>query len=398
MLKYSVKIDNFAWPVFVIYLLTKAFAGPLGIIFPLIRFIPVVMMLALISYKLVVLISVSMRTIIMCAVILLYIVIGVYYKSLFAALFGFYMFIPLLFSILFANELIDKIINVSSYKFALFLFVTCSIGVIYVDAFGAPWIGFEQEFAGVTKSVSKEWSSDGIVRNPGFTSGSVSSAAIMLMVTAQLGRYYSSRNHYLIFFGLFAIAFYIINLTTSKTMMISLALVLVFLCLPSYLMRWGVKILALITVSLSYFYMFGDRPLGVLQYDNTLLVRMYSTWPNAIGILDSNIAMMFGKGFGSIGTPSYMFLSKIANPADNLYVYLYVIFGFLSVILVGMLLFKVLVKRSFYTLDDKLFYVFVFIAYSGAVTYNVVEASIYATYGGVIAGYVLLGRDKDKIA
>lgn len=38
------------------------------------------------------------------------------------------------------------------------------------------------------------------------------------------------------------------------------------------------------------------------------------------------------KGFGSIGVPTYYFTPALANSADNMYVYLYVIFGVFSVL------------------------------------------------------------------
>lgn len=392
MLSYKLKIDDFAWPVFIIFLITKAFAGPLAIILPLIRFMPVVLMIILIAYKFSVLFTSNIKILIMGSFVGLYLFIGMINKSLISSLFGLYVFIPFFYSFLFSKEIVNKIIN-EDYKFSTFLFITCAIGVLYVDTFGASWIGMEQEVGGITKEISKAWSSNGVMRNPGFTSGSVSAAGIMLIVTAQIGRYLSIRGKVIPYCLLFVVSFYVIYLTTTKTMIFSLVIVMVLLYMPFNVVRWVVKLSVLATCLFSYYYMFGDKPLGYAQFDNTLLIRMYSTWPDAISILDDNISFLFGKGFGSIGTPSYYFPSKISSPADNLYVYLYVIFGLVSVIVMSILILKLLVKKKFHTLDDKLFYIIVVIIFSGAVTYNMIESSIYSIYGGVIIGCIFFNRE-----
>lgn len=387
MNRIRLKLSSAAWYTFVFFVLTKAFAGPIGIVIPYLRFFPIALMMALLliqGYRMM-LSNISFSFIF--GVLILYIFIGVSYNSLVQSLFGIYVFIPFLFSFLFHEEILNKILSENN-KLNTFLFFTCAIGIFYVNIYGASWIGMEQEIGGVTKEVSKAWSSDGIIRNPGFTSGSVTAASIMLISFSLLGsNFIKKRNYFQV--GLYlVIALYAIYLTTTKTMIISIIFVLILMLIPAYFCRLLVKGTLIFSALFSYFFMFSEKNPGYYTSDNTFMIRMFSTWPNAISILDDKLSLFIGKGFGAIGTPTYLFNARMTSPADNFFVYLYVIFGVISVAFIMLLFLKLIATRFYLYNKGKSFYILLFVIFMGALTYNLIESTIYACYGGVLIGAI----------
>ena len=146
----KVNLSSSSWYVFVFFILTKAFAGPLGLFFPLHKIFPCSSYVYTYDNKIYQLASVRASFIILLSALALYVFIGTANNSIFASLFGMYIFIPFAFSFLFHNELISKILSKDN-TLNLFLLLTCSIGIIYVNIYGGAWIGAEQEIGGVTK-------------------------------------------------------------------------------------------------------------------------------------------------------------------------------------------------------------------------------------------------------
>lgn len=393
MTRFKLNLSSLAWFTFVFFIITKAFAGPIGMYFPYLRFIPILLMIILMTLKGYKLIISKASCLVIFSIILLYIFIGILYSSLGQALFGFYMFVPLIFSFMHYEEILPSIITRKN-NLNFFLFITCIIGVLYVNSFGAAWIGMEQEIGGVTKQISKAWSSDGIIRNPGFTSGSVTAASIILITASMLSINLIKSGKYIITLCILSLSIYSIFLTTTKTMILSICIVIILIVIPSFFCRLVVKVTLIFSALFSYFFMFGDKFNGYYVSDNTFLIRMFGTWPNAIGILDEKISLLFGKGFGSIGTPTYLFNANQASPADNFYVYLYVIFGIISSIFIVLLFLKMVTQKNYVTDSNKKFYILLFIIFLGALTYNLVESTIYAGYGGILIGAIWFGKGK----
>ncbi|HHC3169459.1 TPA: hypothetical protein ACN7HA_003511 [Klebsiella pneumoniae] len=393
MTRFKLNLSSLAWFTFVFFIITKAFAGPIGMYFPYLRFIPILLMIILMTLKSYKLIISKASCLVIFSIILLYIFIGVLYSSLGQALFGLYMFVPLIFSFIHYEEILPRIITRKNHL-NFFLFVTCIIGVLYVNSFGAAWIGMEQEIGGVTKQISKAWSSDGIIRNPGFTSGSVTAASIILITASMLSINLIKSGKYIINLCILSLSVYSIFLTTTKTMIFSICIVMILIVIPSFFCRLVVKLTLVFSVLFSYFFMFGDKFNGYYVSDNTFLIRMFGTWPNAISMLDEKMSLLFGKGFGAIGTPTYLFNANQVSPADNFYVYLYVIFGLISSIFIALLFLKMVTQKNYLTDSNKNFYILLFIIFLGALTYNLVESTIYAVYGGVLIGAIWFGKGK----
>ncbi|HAT1618215.1 TPA: hypothetical protein I8Y09_004979 [Raoultella ornithinolytica] len=115
---------------------------------------------------------------------------------------------------------------------------------------------------------------------------------------------------------------------------------------------------------------------------------MYQTWPNAMLLLETPMQYFFGKGFGSIGVPTYYFTPALANSADNMYVYLYVIFGVFSVLFSFFFIMKFLSFGLSLSKSTKQFLIMSLVILTGGITSNLFEASFYSVYGGVIIGMI----------
>ncbi|EFN6779435.1 hypothetical protein EIF82_24210, partial [Escherichia coli] len=168
MIKFKIKIDELVWFTFHLFIFVKAFTGPLTLYLAYIRFAPIALMILLVGYKLCIIIPKKLSYILLMVFLSIYVLIGMNNNSLVSSVFGIYIFIPFLFAFLYSTELYQRIF-VNNFKFNLFYFLSCAVGIFYVNQFGAEWIGAEQEIAGVTKVVSRYWISDGMMRNPGFT-------------------------------------------------------------------------------------------------------------------------------------------------------------------------------------------------------------------------------------
>ena len=129
---------------------------------------------------------------------------------------------------------------------------------------------------------------------------------------------------------------------------------------------------------------------------NTMLIRIYQTWPNAMLLLENPVQYFIGKGFGSIGVPTYYFTPAEANSADNMFVYLYVIFGMASLIFAFYAMMKFLYFRFESSKESKHFFIMTLVVLTGGITSNLFEASFYSIYGGVIIGLILSYKTRFK--
>lgn len=387
MIKFRIKIDELVWFTFHIFIFVKAFTGPLTLYLAYIRFAPIALMIILVGYKLCILIPKKFSYILLMIFLSIYILIGMNNNSLISSIFGIYIFIPFLFSFLYSAELFQRIFT-NNFKFNLFYFLSCAVGIFYVNQFGAEWIGAEQEIAGVTKVVSRDWISNGMMRNPGFTGTSVSSATLIIITCTFLGYTFLEKRRFISLLVVFGLSAYLIYLTTTKTTMVTLGFVFILMFCSSFLTKYAVKITFLLLTLFSYYCMFNISNVSTGMLTNTMLIRMYQTWPNAMLLLETPMQYFFGKGFGSIGVPTYYFTPALANSADNMYVYLYVIFGVFSVLLSFFFIMKFLSFRLSLSKSTKQFLIMSLVILTGGITSNLFEASFYSVYGGVIIGMI----------
>lgn len=394
MIKFKIKIDELVWFTFHIFIFVKAFTGPLTLYLAYIRFAPIALMIILVGYKLCIVIPKKLSYILLMIFLSIYVLIGMNNNSLISSVFGIYIFIPFLFAFLYSKELYQRIFK-NNFKFNLFYFLSCALGIFYVNQFGAEWIGAEQEIAGVTKVVSRDWISNGMMRNPGFTGTSVSSATLVIITCTFLGYTFLEKRRFISLLGIFGLSAYLIYLTTTKTTMVTLGFVFVLIFCSSFLIKYIVKIIFLLLTLFSYYCMFNISNVSTGMLTNTMLIRMYQTWPNAMLLLETPMQYFFGKGFGSIGVPTYYFTPALANSADNMYVYLYVIFGVFSVLFSFFFIMKFLSFELLQSRSTKQFLIMSLVILTGGITSNLFEASFYSVYGGVIIGMIFSEKENE---
>ncbi|MDH4837169.1 hypothetical protein [Escherichia coli] len=396
MIKFKIKIDELVWFTFHLFIFVKAFTGPLTLYLAYIRFAPIALMILLVGYKLCIIIPKKLSYILLMVFLSIYVLIGMNNNSLVSSVFGIYIFIPFLFAFLYSTELYQRIF-VNNFKFNLFYFLSCAVGIFYVNQFGAEWIGAEQEIAGVTKVVSRYWISDGMMRNPGFTGTSVSSATLVIITCTFLGYTLLEKRKFISLLVIFAVSAYLIYLTTTKTTMVTLGFVFILIFCSSFITKYIVKTIFLFLTLFSYYCMFNISNVSTGMLTNTMLIRMYQTWPNAMLLLETPLQYFFGKGFGSIGVPTYYFTPALANSADNMYVYLYVIFGVFSIFFSFFFMMKFLSFGLTLSKSTKQFLIISLVILTGGITSNLFEASFYSVYGGVIIGMIVSEKKEQDI-
>jgi len=396
MNKLRISVNDLAWYTFHIFIFVKAFTGPLTLYFPYIRFLPIAMMILLLGYKVYTGVLKGEKIVLLIVFFMLYVVIGIVNNSLVGSVFGIYIFVPFLFALFYSTVLYERIFF-DNARFNFFYFLSCAAGIFYVNQFGASWIGAEQEIGGVTKVVSRDWISDGMMRNPGFTGTSVSSATLIIISCTFLGFHLISKRRLISLVTLFAMSGYLIYLTTTKTTMVTLGFVFVLAFCSSLITRYTVKVTFLILTLFSYYCMFNMNNVSTGMLTNTMLIRIYQTWPNAMLLLENPVQYFIGKGFGSIGVPTYYFTPAEANSADNMFVYLYVIFGMASLIFAFYAMMKFLYFRFESSKESKHFFIMTLVVLTGGITSNLFEASFYSIYGGVIIGLILSYKTRFKL-
>ncbi|MDM7180878.1 hypothetical protein, partial [Klebsiella quasipneumoniae] len=184
------------------------------------------------------------------------------------------------------------------------------------------WLGGIINVGGVDKVISRDWTTGGVLRNPGFTAASFDAATLLMISSFFIISKFFEDKKFVLAFLIFLTSIYFIYLTTTKTTIVTLIIALVLMLTPVFLTKIMVKIIIIVSILFSYFYMIPQLKYETYDPQNTLLMRMYSTWPRAISLLDDSISIFVGKGFGAIGTPAQYFSPKFYSPGDNVLVYM----------------------------------------------------------------------------
>ncbi|QBG07462.1 hypothetical protein DA718_09760 [Klebsiella huaxiensis] len=371
--------------VFLSFVVVKAFAGPIGIVFQPLNYVPTLLMFPLLLMRWAKDFITKVSSIVIISLIGVYFLIGIGNSSIAQASFGLYVLIPFLYCLAYSHTL-QKYIFSDNQKYYYFFLLTCCAGIYYVSEFGAPWLGGIVNIGGVDKVISRDWTTSGTLRNPGFTAASFDAATLLMICSLLIISKLASEKKYFKAIFIFAIALHCIYLTTTKTTVITLILVLLMMLLPLFISRNIIKATVISSVVFTYIYMIPHLKYDSYDPKNTLLMRMYDTWPKAILILDDTLSLWIGKGFGAIGTPALYFSPKTYSPADNILVYMYVIGGFISLTLTAIFLFKFTFSKFYESKFEKKYYLISFCVLIGGVTYNLFESVFYSISLGLIVG------------
>ena len=268
-------------------------------------------------------------------------------------LFGIYMIGPLLFGIGFAK----MTTNYSDLtKIFGMVFIISVLGV-WIDFFyEVPWEGYYQKIGDFEIEASRSWSIFDIERPAGFARLSAA-AAIIIGISSIF--YIMSFKKSLLKFILFLLSFATIIITTSKSTAAAYVLVAPLMFnkkIRKYYAPLSILCSLLLGVSL---------PLSSITYgielpinDSILLTsfqdRLINTWPNVYDILnrlirDNFLLYLFGVGIGGFGSASRYFFATEMAVADNAWLYIYALSGFIGVffmVYIALKSFKLIMLRN----------------------------------------------------
>ncbi|MBM7343817.1 hypothetical protein [Pantoea coffeiphila] len=379
-----INIEKCILPVFFIFISVKAFYGPLGLVSPMVNYVGAALMFLFLVIRWARSFIARREVLLVTLLLTIYILVGIVKNGLFQSIFGVYVLIPFLFSLAYSDVLSEKVF-LKSNKYFLFLGVTCYLGVLYVSFFGAPWVGAKLNVGGYEKVLSRDWTTGGILRNPGFTIASFDAATLLMICSFFISYSLLEKKKFVFSFLTLLVFIYPIYLTTTKTTLVTYFLLIILFLSPSFLTVAVSRLFLIGMVIFTYVYMIPSATYTKFDSTNSFEIRMFQTWPDAIKLLQDNLSIVFGNGFGSIGMPSMFSLGKY-NPADNMLVYFFVISGMISVLFVGVILFKFATISFALPKFKKKYYLFSFCIFSGGLSYNLFESVFYAPFAGILIG------------
>ncbi len=273
--------------------------------------------------------------------------------------------------------------------FTLFL-ILAAIGIVLEFWMPLPWKGMSYKIGGVQMHTALQWyANGGFNRISGFARSSFSAAIQVLLLTLIV----NTRLQLLWLRAIIWIAAAVlIVLTTTKSLLLSWAFVIMasyFFTIPRaakmarYLPGWLVTVI--ITLPFAANYLLEELKLfpDFYRAANSFGDRVNEVWPLVFNNVDTLGNWVIGRGMGSVGVAQTYFEPLLASPADNIFLYLFSIFGVVSV---AMLMFvALLASRARNTVPERFAFLILVSALVMGVSGNVIEDGFY----GVFIGYSL---------
>lgn len=325
-------------------------------------------------------------------VVVVWLFIGLINNGLTQSLFAVYILIPFFFGQVSYNVLFIESFKLSRVVFILIL--VSFLGVILDVLYKMPWEGFYYQIGGLELEGSRQWSAFGLFRFAGFTRSSYALASFILFGLLFL---YGKINNFLYFilwiFGGVAIA-----ITTTKGILLVYLLLSLIILLKSiskdlfiFSSKSVIWISSVIMVFLplsTLFFSFSLNTNNLIQkfIFSSFEIRLVEAWPEAFSLLDKASSYLVGEGFGTVGTASLLYSASNYNPGDNLFVYLFLIFGITSILGLIILFFKIpmgyLIQR-----EELALFGLIFILIYGIFS-NILENPILSFFLGVLVAKI----------
>ena len=255
-------------------------------------------------------------------------------------LYGAKLLVNVLFGFIAARPLVQPGRRTITILIVVWLVTLVGVGLDkFVYTF--PWMGLETHIGGIKVDVSRGWDIDDMVekRAAGFTRSSISAAMLLPVLASILAPRIRS---FLLRAAMLTLTIAGVLLTTQKGSVVAIAAVAGILCGP----KWGRHHLlcaacigfTLLDVALPPLTngLMMPSSAGVFSFAS-FAMRIALTWPEAWRWIANHDVFPFGVGLGGIGGAQRFYAPNDFNPADNLFVYLYASFGFLSLVYLGWL-------------------------------------------------------------
>lgn len=269
--------------------------------------------------------------------------------------------------------------------YGLLLWALAVMGVLVNLFYTWPWAGFQYQVAGTTVTASHNWETAGIVipRLAGFARGWFE-AALQILFLALFLREVLPKRWWVPIWVLSGVA---IALTTTKT---TLAIFLLFSGLwifsrgkVSPIWRMLPVVFVGVDILFPVFLFFVNKlplpgagsPTAHLLIAS-LMVRLQREYPNAINMILAHGNPILGRGLGGIGGAQTFFERAIANPGENIALYLWGVFGLPGLVLLVVYGWKASRVSADGPLGRFLFFCACAVLVEGA-TMSVLEASVF---------------------
>ncbi|GAF02032.1 lipid A core - O-antigen ligase [Saccharicrinis fermentans DSM 9555 = JCM 21142] len=235
-----------------------------------------------------------------------------------------------------------------------------------------PWEGVDMSIGNIIVDTSRTaYAAGGFKRVAGF-GRNWSNPAYFALIATVLN--YSYIKHIKFRHIILVLVFFIgILISTNKGAIITFLIISFFAVIirkvPSYILKIVMLATLLIVIAL---------PLlswnEVLNVDYSSLVsriifssfkaRVEDVWPQALILIKEHGSLIFGRGIGGIGAPQLIFEPSIYHPADNLFIYLYGLFGVFSCVIFAYLGVKIMVL-SIKDSRDTIFVAYLILSFLG---------------------------------
>jgi hypothetical protein len=354
------------------------------------------------------------------------IIIGMLVLGIFIGLINHLNFLQILFGVKIYLPLLAGIIiikhNILKSKDYILLYrisiptIIIGLGLEYYKLL--PWSGFNYSLGNFTIEGNRYWTTFGVQRLSGFQRASFDSGIIIVL----LNMFYflslidtSKETIKLHFYKktdiiLFLLSIIGIILTTSKSSLFAvLILIIVFILIDINLKSKDllIKKLTLVmikfTVTVLFLYAIIPPIISLININyiqnidlsnkifkwlfTSYIDRMNNTWPKAFSLLLGSYFYLLGRGIGGIGAPQQYFESYLYNPGDNVFVYLYITFGYLTLGLIIWLIVHI-AKINIKSINNILMIFFLLILFSFGATLNVIESPfLLLSIGMLVSSY-----------
>jgi hypothetical protein len=278
---------------------------------------------------------------------------------------------------------------------ALLWGVTC-LGVLVNYVYRYPWAALMIQLGDVTVTGQRGATTFGVARLAGFTRANYDAAILVLMLYIYLLFCFKSR---LVRALLTLVSGVVIALTTTKGAAGAFLLTVLLVPVVGAIRRPGSRLKLPLVGALMLLALIGMLvPLVISQValpslrphtlGNWLLAsfvdRASNTWPQALALI-SNWQWLTGRGIGGIGAAQQVWEAARFNPADNLFIYLYVTAGLAGAALYLFYAFGSC-KLALHRPMHRMMFVGLAALFAYGLTVNIVESAAAAMALGALAG------------
>lgn len=316
------------------------------------------------------------------------ILVGLFHTPVPQVLFGIYTLLPFWFGLSCAEVIFRHWHHV--FRMALWLWILVVAGVLLNAWVAYPWEGYGYSVGDLDVVSSREWENiGGGKRLAGFSRASFDAAlqALLLGLIVALGL----RSDWMRV-CVWGMTFMTIYMTTSKGVynmfLILSPVVLLGARIPASAIRWWPLAMGLVALLLPMTPLFMDVNFYIRDQELANLTfsfwdRLNDMWPNAWALLENQGNALWGRGMGGIGTPQTYFESSRFNAADNIFVYWFVIFGWVALPGFVLLLLRSLRLNPWRHPVESAGYCLLLATLVYGITANVVESGFFAIAAGM---------------